>query len=459
MKFISTRNANSDVKTGAVSFLEAVERGLAPDQGLYVPASWPHIDEIKITDHSFHAIAQKVLTPFLSGDLTAHELRSIVQSAYDFPIPLRYLKNDTAVLELFHGPTAAFKDVAARFLARFMDLKVRDNDTPGAHERRTILVATSGDTGGAVAAAFDGHPRFQVVVLFPARGVSPLQRQQLTCWSDNVLSLEVNGSFDDCQRLVKTLLGDARARGEHGLSERLNFTSANSINIGRLLPQMIYHSAAALWYHSKTGHAPGLIIPTGNLGNAVAAFWARQIGMPIREILLATNANSTLSLFFRTGKYEPRPSVLTLANAMDVGAPSNFERLQNLFPDWRELKKVSSAVSVSDDDIRRAIRQGKKDWGEIWCPHTATAVVARAHAKSPHWIITATAHPAKFSEIVTPLIGASLKAGETTTLEMPPNLARLFDRPSRSASIEPTVDAAARALREWKSTARTDNNA
>ncbi len=440
MKFVSTRKSSPPA-----TFLEAVEQGLAPDQGLYVPESWPYLNESDIPDHSFHAIAHKILTPFLSSDLTAHELRTLIESAYDFPVPLKYLRDDTAVLELFHGPTAAFKDVAARFLARFMDLKL--------HEPRTILVATSGDTGGAVASAFDGHPRFQVVVLFPSRGVSPLQRQQLTCWSQNVLSLEVNGSFDDCQKLVKTLLGDSRIRDEHELSARYHFTSANSINIGRLLPQMIYHSAAALWYRNKTGHAPGLIIPTGNLGNAVAAFWARQIGMPIREILIATNANSTLAHFYRTGKYEARPSVSTLANAMDVGAPSNFERLQNLFSDLHELKKISSAVSVADDDIRRTIRNGQKNWGETWCPHTATAVFAREHQKTPDWIITATAHPTKFSEIVAPLIGDSSTdrfASGPSPLKMPPSLTRLFDRPSHAVPVEPTVSAVAEALRGWK---------
>ncbi len=425
MKYISTRHA-----ADRVSFLEAVERGLAVDQGLYVPESWPLIQPGEITDHSFIGIAQKILSPFLRDELTAHELHSLLKSAYDFQIPLRYLKNDTAVLELFHGPTAAFKDIAARFLARFMNLKIS--------EQRTILVATSGDTGGAVASAFDEFKKFRAVVLFPRNGVSPLQRQQLTCWSDNVLSLEVNGSFDDCQRLVKTILGDAQVREQFGLASKFRFTSANSINIGRLLPQMIYHSAAAIWYQQKTGHAPGLIIPTGNLGDAVAAFWARKIGMPIREITIATNANTTLSNFYRTGRYEPRPSIRTLANAMDVGAPSNFERLSDLHPDVHELKKISSAVSVLDDEIRHAIRHGKADWGEIWCPHTATAAVARERMKTPHWIIVSTAHPAKFSEIVNPLIGGEI--------EMPPNLAQLFERPSRSTPVDATIDSVADAL-------------
>ena len=417
MKFVSTRQPSAPT-----SFLEAVKRGLAPDQGLYIPESWPLIEPNEIADHSFISIAQKVLAPFLRDEFNPHELQSLLQAAYDFPVPLRFLKDDTAVLELFHGPTAAFKDVAARFLVRFMDLKVL--------EPRTILVATSGDTGGAVASAFDGNKRFKVVVLFPRDGVSPLQRQQLTCWSDNVLSLEVNGSFDDCQRLVKSLL-----------ASRFQFASANSINIGRLLPQMIYHSAAAIWYQQKTGHAPGIIIPTGNLGNAVAAFWAQKMGMPIREITIATNANLTLSHFYQTGKYEPRSSIHTLANAMDVGSPSNFERLQNLHPDAHQLKQISSTVSVSDDEIRHAIRHGKADWGEIWCPHTATAAVARERMKSPHWIIVATAHPAKFSEIVDPLIGHRV--------EMPPNLAELFERPSHSTAVDATVEAVDRALQEW----------
>ena len=318
------------------------------------------------------------------------------------------------MLELFHGPTAAFKDFGARFLAACLSRLPR----PGARPL-TILVATSGDTGGAVAAAFHRRPGFRVALLFPAGMVSPAQERQLTCWGDNVESFAVQGSFDDCQRLVKQAFLD------RWLSEILALGSANSINLGRLLPQMTYYAAASLELHRTEGGMASFVIPSGNLGNAVACLWARELGLPIGEIVLAHNANRTVPDYLETGEWRPRPSVPTLATAMDVGNPSNMERLNSLYGDFACMNTRIRAVSVSDDDIRASIRREFERSGLVLCPHGAVAAHAYRELKAEqrrcsHWVLAATAHPAKFPEIVEPLIGR--------TVEAPTALAQLMCR-------------------------------
>jgi threonine synthase len=414
MKYISTRAASPSLGLSG-----AVQTSLAPDGGLYVPEAFPafnveDFDGLETTAE----IAEKFLTPFFDGDELAPHLEDICREAFSFPIPLVELDDATAVLELFHGPTAAFKDVGARLLAACI------SRLPG---RRTVLVATSGDTGGAVAAAFHQHTNVRVVILFPKGLVSPRQEKQLTCWGANVRAFAVRGDFDDCQRVVKSAFSDRELSRTRGL------LSANSINLGRLLPQAAYHAAASLWYLRRRGERAGLIVPTGNLGNAVAAFWARASGLPIREIVLATNANRAVPDYFANGTWEARATIRTLANAMDVGDPSNIERLLHLHPDVNELRRFARAFTVGDGEITRTISDEAMRRGHIFDPHTAAAVHVRARLASPHWIIIATAHPAKFESIVEPLIGRHL--------ETPPALAELLDKPSMCEEIEPDLAA------------------
>src|SRR5262249_20909099 len=318
------------------------------------------------------------------------------------------------VLELFHGPTAAFKDFGARFLAACMRRL-----HPDGGGLRTILVATSGDTGGAGATPFPPMRGAPGVLLYPHGRAAPRQRaphrqaHQLGAFPDNVTALRVAGSFDDCQAMVKAAFADPELAP-------LRLTSANSISLGRLLPQLAFHAHAA-W--SSGEPLLNLIVPTGNLGNAVAAVWARELGAPIGDIVLATNANRTLAEFFEGGAYQGRPSVPTLANAMDVGDPSNFERLAWTYSDPALLRRRVRARSVTDEHISRTIQQGERRHGQVFCPHTAAGVWVleqireTSRTRTGTWAVAATAHPAKFETIVEPLVGHAV--------EVPPVLAEL----------------------------------
>ncbi|HEX6396176.1 MAG TPA: threonine synthase [Steroidobacteraceae bacterium] len=435
MKYLSTRG-----QSPAVSFGAALSQGLAPDGGLYMPESWPSLPLTAFDGVERLAdVAAIMLQPFVAGDALAPELANITRDAFDFPAPLNAVTPDgrLSVLELFHGPTAAFKDFGARFLAANMQRLRGESSRP-----LNILVATSGDTGGAVAAAFHRRRGIEVSVLFPKGLVSPTQERQLTCWGDNVHSFRVNGSFDDCQRLVKDAFVNP------GLRQRFELSSANSINLGRLLPQAVYYAATSLAVYRRHGVVPNFIIPSGNLGNSVACVWARKLGLPIGRIVLAFNANRTVPDFLQSGDWRPRPSVPTLASAMDVGSPSNMERLRALFPDLEAVRGAVRAETVSDAEIEARIKSDFHDYGKVWCPHTATAaeVYARlspaergssSHGDGP-WIIVSTAHPAKFREIVEPLIGQRI--------EMPESLAKLFSRPVSATELEPELAALTRAL-------------
>lgn len=431
MHFTSTRSPAHQATLSA-----AIRRGLAPDGGLYVPRALPTLGYgFAEAGESLARIAQALLAPFFAGDALEGALREICDEAFDFPAPITQLQGapgTAVVLELFHGPTAAFKDFGARFLAAGLARLER-----GARRTLTILVATSGDTGGAVAAAFHRRPGVQVVVLYPKGLVSPRQQRQLTCWDDNVRALAVRGTFDDCQRLVKQAFLSDDLRRTH------EFSSANSINIGRLLPQVAYYAAAALQMRERYGGPASFIVPAGNLGNAVACVWARRMGLPIGRIVLAHNANRTLPDLLDSGEWHPRPSVPTLASAMDVGNPSNLERLLALCPGVAELRVEVSAGSVTDEEIRGQIRLGYSRYARVFCPQTATA--ARLYdtlsdgERSGHaWVLVATAHPAKFDDVVEPLIGA--------TVPLPPSLERLLARPSSSIEIAADLDALAAAL-------------
>ena len=428
LRYLSTRGQSPAVTIG-----DAIATGLAPDGGLYVPATLPRLDAASFDPHgSLADTAATLLAPFFKGDPLATELPAICREALDFETPLRPLpRRDAFVLELFHGPTAAFKDVGARFLAACLRRLPRQDARP-----LTILVATSGDTGAAVGAAFHRQPNIEVVILYPDGRVSPRQAHQLGSFGGNVRTLRVQGRFDDCQRMVKAALNDAALQAARPLS------SANSISLGRLLPQMSYYAHAALQWWRGHGTPLDFIVPTGNLGNALAALWVRQIGLPVGEVRLACNANATLPEFFEGRDYRPRDAIATLANAMDVGAPSNFERLRWTFGnDDAELRRTLRAASVDDTTIRRTIAHHATACGEVFCPHTATAVhgldVLRDGGDTAPWAVVATAHPAKFEGVVEPLIGRSIP--------VPSTLAAMLDRP---ATAEPLA-AQDEALKRW----------
>ena len=419
MKYRSTRGDGR-----RLAFSDAALASLAPDGGLYVPERFPPFSPSGVDARASLAnVGARFLAPFFEGDRLAPVLAEICRSAFNFETPLRRLDASTDILELFHGPTAAFKDVGARFLAQCL---VRLDGSP-----RTVLVATSGDTGGAVAAAFHRKPGVDVVVLFPEGSVSPEQEMQLTTWGENVTAFAVRGTFDDCQRLVKEAFRDARFSKARGL------ISANSINLARLLPQTVYYAKAAIQSWRRDGEAPGIVVPSGNLGNAVACFWARACGVPIRHIALATNANPAISEFYRTGESRPAPTLRTLANAMDVGSPSNLERLVDLFPNRAELLAVSSAITASDDDIRRTLVGLRERHDVLFCPHTATALFARAGLPEGKWIVVATAHPGKFASVLEPLVGP---------VPLPAALEALREKPRRFQALLPELGALEDAL-------------
>ncbi len=417
MQYFSTRDPG---RTHGVPLSECILSGAAPDGGLYLPETVPPLPPGWGAEAALVPIATRGLAPYFAGDPLSAELPAIADDALNFNIPLTRLADKLHVLELFHGPTAAFKDVGARFLAACMQR------ISAADRRRTVLVATSGDTGGAVAAAFYKRQGFDVIILFPEGRVSPLQERQLTCWGENVRSFAVQGNFDDCQRLVK------EAFANRDLCEELGLTSANSINIGRLLPQIVYYLQAALSLAEAGGTPPGFIIPSGNLGNATACVVARLMGARIGPVILACNANDTVPEYFATGQWRPRASIATLANAMDVGDPSNMERLQSLYSGDEELRAELSAVQATDAEIRATIRDSYQRWGRAWCPHTATGLYAHKElsesqkAERP-WVVVATAHAAKFGDIVEPLLPGPV--------ELPASLAQLLGRATRVESL------------------------
>lgn len=409
----------------AATLSQAIRNGAAPDGGLYLPATIPQA--APDPGLPLHEFAAAMLAPFFAGDLLESELPAICAEAFDFPVPI--VNPDKArpgmrALELFHGPTGAFKDFGARFLTACFDRL---------GEKLTILVATSGDTGGAVGCAAEGRRNLRALILYPKGRVSPFQALQLGCWHAPVQALEVAGDFDDCQRMVKAAFADP------ALSVRHHLTSANSINFGRLMPQMAYLAWAAARLHAETGVEPGLIVPTGNLGHGFAGLYARAMGLPIGPIRFVTNANRTLGEWAETGRYAPRPAIATIANAMDVGAPSNFERVAAL----GEALGDFSVERAEDDEIRARIVAEHAASGYIWCPHSAAAAEAYARLDADtrarrDWLLCATAHPYKFAEIVEPLVGG--------TIAPPPALAAILDRDAHALPIQTSVAALAGVL-------------
>ncbi|HIV99150.1 MAG TPA: threonine synthase [Candidatus Ornithospirochaeta avicola] len=410
MRFYSTR----DKEKKLVSASDALLMGLAEDGGLFVPEYFPSIDFSSLDFSSYASVASSVLYPFFSEDIDEDEMKRICISAFNFPVPTRR-DGGADTLELIYGPTSAFKDFGARFLSSCMEYILKKRG-----EKRTVLVATSGDTGGAVASAFFKKENIEVRVLFPLSRVSERQQAQLTTWGENIKSYAVRGSFDDCQKMVKDAFMDESIEG---------LTSANSINIARLLPQCVYYVYSSYLYFLTYNEMPVFIIPSGNVGNATACYWAKKMGSPIKSITLALNSNRTVLDYLESGVYKKRASIATLANAMDVGAPSNIERLFDLFSDYEEFKNNVSAYSVSDDEIRDTI---KREWDEkrhAICPHTACGeYVRRKYLAGLPSIVVATAHPAKFYDIVEPIIG--------NAVAIPENLFRMLEKKQEYSVID-----------------------
>lgn len=411
MKFVSTRSRDGQEYSAS----EAILKGLAPDGGLFVPKTMPSISEDFTLSKGLSYAMYTAMKPFFEGDELENDLEEICNNAFNFPLPFYRQDDGKEIMELIYGPTSAFKDYGARFLAFTMEKLLERRG-----EELTILVATSGDTGGAVASAFHQRKNLSVKVLFPKGRVAERQRAQLTTWGDNVESYEVEGAFDDCQRMVKEAFMDPSLSG---------LSSANSINLGRLLPQMAYYVYASFLFQMKYGKKAVFIIPSGNVGNCTGAYWAKAMGCPIERIVLAVNENKTIPDYLASGEYQPRESVQTLANAMDVGAPSNMERLFDLFSSYDEFKSNVSSWSVSDDEIRETIKKVYEETGYILCPHTACGEkVRRDHFAEEPTIVVSTAHPAKFETIVEPLIGKEIP--------IPENLFKITQKESKAKEIK-----------------------
>ena len=380
------------------------------------------------------AIGSAVSAPFVDP-LSDDERARLVAETLDFEIPLVELGGGVWVLELFHGPTLAFKDVGARFMARLMARWAGDDPRP-----LTVLTATSGDTGGAVARAFAGLDGVRVAVLYPRGKVSPIQEKQFTTLGGNVQALAVAGDFDDCQRLAKEAFRDPRLRAE------LRLTSANSINIGRLLPQMVYYFQAAARLPAGSG-PPVFAVPSGNFGNLTAGLMARRLGLPCRGFVAATNVNDAVPRYLDSGRYAPGRARPTLSNAMDVGDPSNFERMLWLFDhDARRMRAVVAGSRHDDDETGRVMRRVREERGYLLDPHTAVgylgllARLAELPEPAPG-IVLATAHPAKFRDEIEPLLGVRV--------ELPERLRRCLELESRAHEVPAELDAVASFLRGW----------
>ena len=382
-----------------VDFRQAVVTGQAPDKGLYFPREIPRLPRNFLTDLvnlSKEEIGYAVLKPYVGDSLPDEVLQKIVSETINFPFPLVRVDENIFSLELFHGPTYAFKDVGARFMSRCLGYFNQSSS-----EKTTILVATSGDTGGAVANGFLGVDGVEVIILYPSGKVSPVQELQLTTCGENITALEVQGSFDDCQAIVKQVFVD------EDLKQKYQLTSANSINVGRWLPQQLYYFYALQQW--KEAEMPVISVPSGNFGNICAGMVAYISGLPIKYFIAACNANDVVPKFLQTDVYQPQPSVSTISNAMDVGNPSNFVRVMELFHQQiKELKKCFGSVSVSDDETKATIKKVYNAAGYLLDPHGAVAYKAlndylQTH-KNDKGILLETAHPVKFPDVIENLL-------------------------------------------------------
>jgi threonine synthase len=406
-----------------------VLRGLAPDGGLYMPAEIARHSPRELEEFRglpFTEVCFRVVRPFATPDVPDEVLWQIVSEAVNFPVKLVSLSPGLHILELFHGPTLAFKDFGARFMARLMGYFVRGETRP-----LKVLVATSGDTGSAVAHGFLRVPGIRVVILYPSKRISEAQEKQFTTLGENITALEVAGTFDDCQRLVKQAFSDAE------LNNRAWLTSANSINIGRLLPQMFYHVAA--YRQLPVASVPLIVsVPSGNFGNLTAGIFAKRIGLPVAKYVAATNANDVVPEYLRTGEFHPRAAQATFSNAMDVGNPNNFPRLLDLCRNRLEyVQKEIWGHRATDKETLAAMKMLHERFGYIADPHTAVGVLGWEAYKTEHpepaqGLVLATAHPAKFADVVTKAIG--------TAPPLPDRLAAYLKRDKLSLPISSSYD-------------------
>ncbi len=420
MKFYSTND-----KDNICSFREALIEGLAPDNGLYFPSEIPQLSSEyfkNISGFLLPEIGFEVMHPFLKEEMSSADLMSIVEDAFDFEIPLVKVSDEVLCLELYHGPTCAFKDVGARMMSRCL--------SHFSHDKVTVLVATSGDTGSAVANGFLDVEGVEVVLLYPSGKISKIQEQQLTTLGKNITALEVDGTFDECQAMVKAAFLDEDLKG------KMNLTSANSINIARWIPQSIYfhHAYAQLGDYSK----PIMIsVPSGNFGNLTSGVLAMNMGLPIDSFIAATNANNIVPEYLQSGEYMPRPSVETISNAMDVGAPSNFVRLLELFDhDFEKVRDSVTGYSMSDDETRKTMADCFSQTDYILDPHGAVAYQALLEDNDKGLytgIFLETAHPSKFTDVVEDVLNIDLI--------LPERLKECMNKEKKSIKIDGTSEA------------------
>lgn len=390
-----------------------------------MPESTPLLNDrfwSRLKEKNFHEISFEIVKPYLTDELSDFEIEKVLHDALNFPVALKPIEKGLDILELYHGPTLAFKDFGARFMARVFSEKAQKEQ-----KEVTILVATSGDTGSAVAHGFYKVPGVQVCLLYPKGKVSLLQEQQMATLGENIRALEVDGTFDDCQALVK------KAFVDQGLNDQMELSSANSINIARLLPQSLYY-AFALGEIQKQGVDQVLFsVPSGNFGNLTGGLLAMKMGMPVQTFLAATNANDVVPEYLKGSKFRPRRSVQTISNAMDVGNPSNFARIQSLFDQSdSNIRKHLKGYSYNDEETRIAIENLYKETGTLVCPHTAIGYLAAKDYKKQsqqkeHIVVLSTAHPVKFRDVIEPLIDE--------TIEVPARLQQWMKKEKKSIAI------------------------
>ena len=412
-------------KSPRVNFREATINGQAPDKGLYFPEEIPILPNDFITDIRYYSktdIAWQVIEPYVSDSIPQRELKRIIEETIDFDFPLEKINDNIYCLELFHGPTLAFKDVGARFMSRCLGYFVRDED-----KKITVLVATSGDTGGAVANGFYEVGGIDVVILYPSGKVSSIQELQLTTLGKNISALEVNGRFDDCQQMVKQAFADQE------LKKQMFLTSANSINVARWLPQQFYYLFAyQQWKKEYPNQAPVISVPSGNFGNICAGILAYQSGLPVAHFIAACNANDIIPSYLQNGKYQPKEAVATLSNAMDVGNPSNFVRILEIFEqEFESVKGKLTSYSISDEETKQTIAAVYKQYEYLLDPHGAVGYLALERYLKEHpdqkGFFLETAHPVKFPDAVESLIGEKI--------EVPRSVSHLLTKKKQSVKI------------------------
>jgi len=420
MKYFSTNKKAEDV-----SFRDAVIRGLAPDGGLYFPERIEKLPAGLIgSGKSVEELGFEVAKRFVDGEIPDAKLAQIVSETVNFPLPLLPVEKDVFSLELWHGPTCAFKDVGGRFLARCLSHFVEQSG-----EKVTILVATSGDTGSAVAAGFLGIEGIDVVILYPKGKVSKIQEQQLTTMGQNISTLEIDGTFDDCQSMVKSAFNDTELR------TKMKLSSANSINVARFLPQSFYYFSS---YEQLEDKKKPVVYscPSGNYGNLTAGLFAREMGLPISRFIAGTNVNDIIPQYLKTGKYVPKPSIFTISNAMDIGDPSNFARILEIHNgDWDAVKKSISGYSYNDEETRVGMKDVITRTGYLMEPHGTIGYMALKEYQKNHdvqGIVLETAHPAKFGEVVEPVIGRKI--------EIPARLQEFMNRTKVATLIQPKFE-------------------